>query len=51
MELNRRLSPDVYLGVADVHGPDGRVCDHLVVMRRMPAAQRLSTLVRDRCPR
>src|SRR5262249_27057963 len=29
-ELNRRFAPDVYLGVAEVHGPDGRVCDHLV---------------------
>jgi uncharacterized protein len=46
VELNRRLSPDVYLGVADVHGPDGEVCDHLVVMRRMPAGRRLSSLVR-----
>lgn len=45
VELNRRLSPDVYLGVADVHGPDGEVCDHLVVMRRMPTERRLSTLV------
>lgn len=45
VELNRRLSPDVYLGVADVHGPDGVVCDHLVVMRRMPPERRLSTLV------
>jgi aminoglycoside phosphotransferase family enzyme/predicted kinase len=45
--LNRRLAPDVYLGVADVMGPDGRVCDHLVVMRRMPADRRLSVLVRD----
>jgi aminoglycoside phosphotransferase family enzyme/predicted kinase len=45
-ELNRRFAPDVYLGVAAIHGPDGRVCDHLVVMRRMPAARRLSTLVR-----
>lgn len=44
--LNRRLAPDVYLGVADVHGPDGAVCDHLVVMRRMPEDRRLSTLVR-----
>ena len=44
--LNRRFAPDVYLGVAAVHGPDGRVCDHLVVMRRMPAARRLSVLVR-----
>jgi uncharacterized protein len=44
--LNRRFAPDVYLGVAALHGPDGRVCDHLVVMRRMPAARRLSALVR-----
>ncbi len=45
VELNRRLSPDVYLGVADVHGPDGAVCDHMVVMRRMPADRRLSRVV------
>jgi len=44
VELNRRLAPDVYLGVADVHGPDGELCDHLVVMRRMPAERRLSSL-------
>jgi aminoglycoside phosphotransferase family enzyme/predicted kinase len=44
--LNRRLAPDVYLGVADVTGPDGTVCDHLVVMRRMPEDRRLTTLVR-----
>ena len=47
VELNRRLAPDVYLGVADVLGPDGRPCDHLVVMRRMPADRRLATLVRQ----
>jgi aminoglycoside phosphotransferase family enzyme/predicted kinase len=45
VELNRRLAPDVYLGVADVIGPDGSVADHLVVMRRMPSERRLSTLV------
>ena len=45
VELNRRLAPDVYLGVADVSGPDGAPCDHLVVMRRMPADLRLATLV------
>jgi hypothetical protein len=38
----------VYLGVAEIRGPDGRACDHLVAMRRMPAARRLSTLVRSR---
>jgi aminoglycoside phosphotransferase family enzyme/predicted kinase len=45
VELNRRLAPDVYLGVADVFGPDGTRCDHLVVMRRMPTSRRLSALV------
>jgi aminoglycoside phosphotransferase family enzyme/predicted kinase len=47
VELNRRLAPDVYLGVADVMGPDGEPWDHLVVMRRMPEDRRLSTLARD----
>lgn len=41
-ELNRRLAPDVYLGVADVVGPDGVVCEHAVVMKRMPGGRRLS---------
>ena len=50
VELNRRLAPDVYLGVADVVDADGRLCDHLVVMRRMPAGRRLSTLVREGIP-
>jgi aminoglycoside phosphotransferase family enzyme/predicted kinase len=44
--LNRRLAPDVYLGVADVLDPNGTPCDHLVVMRRMPGDRRLSTMVR-----
>ena len=47
VELNRRLAPDVYLGVADVVGPDGEVCEHLVVMRRLPDDRRLSVLARD----
>jgi aminoglycoside phosphotransferase family enzyme/predicted kinase len=46
VDLNRRLAPDVYLGVADVRGPDGEACEHLVVMRRMPAGRRLATLIR-----
>lgn len=45
VELNRRLAPDVYLGVADVLGADGLPCDYAVVMRRMPDQRRLSTLV------
>lgn len=48
--LNRRLAPDVYLGVADVTGPGGEVRDHLVVMRRMPEGRRLSALVRRGAP-
>jgi hypothetical protein len=43
--LNRRLAPDVYEGVATVLGPDGSVCDHLVVMRRLPDERRLAVLV------
>jgi uncharacterized protein len=45
-ELNRRFAPDVYLGVAEVRNPVGEVCDHLVVMRRMPARRRLSALIK-----
>jgi aminoglycoside phosphotransferase family enzyme/predicted kinase len=47
VELNRRLAPDVYLGVIDLIGPDRNPCDHLVAMQRMPAERRLATLVRD----
>lgn len=43
--LNRRLAPDVYLGVMDVRDADGAVLDHMVVMRRMPAERRLSALL------
>jgi aminoglycoside phosphotransferase family enzyme/predicted kinase len=45
VRLNRRLAPDVYLGLAEVRGPDRRLGEHLVVMRRMPDARRLSGLV------
>ncbi len=45
VELNRRFSPDVYFGVADVTLSSGEPCDHLVVMRRMPSERRLSKLV------
>ena len=44
VDLNRRLAPDVYLGVADVT-LDGEELDHLVVMRRMPPERRLAALV------
>lgn len=44
--LNRRLAPDVYEGVATILDPGGQVCDHLVVMRRLPEDRRLETLIR-----
>ena len=47
VDLNRRLSPDVYAGVGDLVGPDGIALDHVVLMRRMPEERRLSTLVRS----
>jgi aminoglycoside phosphotransferase family enzyme len=47
VELNRRLTHDVYLGVADMVGTDGMAMDHVVLMRRMPEERRLSTLVRS----
>ncbi|MFL6141811.1 MAG: AAA family ATPase [Labedaea sp.] len=50
VELNRRLAPDVYLGVADLFDVDGSPRDHLVVMRRMPAERRLRTLVESGAP-
>ena len=47
VDLNRRFSPDVYLGLADLALPDGGH-EPVVVMRRMPDDRRLSTLVRGR---
>ncbi|HWC66918.1 MAG TPA: hypothetical protein VG478_02540, partial [Acidimicrobiales bacterium] len=48
IEVNRRFSPDVYLGVEDVVDAAGNVVDHAVLMRRMPSERRLSTLVAQR---
>jgi aminoglycoside phosphotransferase family enzyme/predicted kinase len=45
VELNRRFSPDVYLGVGTVLDPMGAACDSIVMMRRMPEERRLATLV------
>jgi aminoglycoside phosphotransferase family enzyme/predicted kinase len=46
VELNRRLAPDVYLGVVPVtrHG-DGEVVDWAVHMRRLPQARRADHLL------
>ncbi|GAA2552642.1 AAA family ATPase [Pseudonocardia hydrocarbonoxydans] len=59
IELNRRLAPDVYLGISEVlrpADPSGRPVaqagpnEPLVVMRRMPEERRLATLVTSGAP-
>ena len=53
LELNRRLSPDVYLSLetvrekhGDIHvGGDGRIVDYAVRMKRLPADRMLDRLV------
>ncbi|WP_197377482.1 bifunctional aminoglycoside phosphotransferase/ATP-binding protein [Mycolicibacterium baixiangningiae] len=45
VELNRRMAPDSYLGVAHFNGPDGPP-EPVIVMRRYPETQRLSTMVK-----
>ena len=55
VDANRRLSPDVYLGVAALRPedfftappPGTAALDYAVVMRRMPAGRRLSALVQQ----
>ena len=47
VEFSRNFAPDVYLGGRDP-GAGRRVCDRLMMMRRMRASWRLSTLVRSR---
>jgi aminoglycoside phosphotransferase family enzyme/predicted kinase len=44
LKLNRRFAPDVYLGTAKVE-EHGTEVDRMLVMRRLPASRRLSTLV------
>jgi len=46
VDLNRRLAPDVYLGVAEVT-LEGEALEHCVVMRRLPAERSLAHLVRE----
>jgi aminoglycoside phosphotransferase family enzyme/predicted kinase len=43
LEMNRRFAPDVYLDIAELPGPGPS--EPVVVMRRMPDAARLGTLV------
>lgn len=44
LELNRRMAPDVYLGLADVI-EHGNVTDRMIVMRRLPDERRLTEIL------
>lgn len=44
-ERNREISPDVYLGLADVH-EHGVLTDRMIVMRRLPADREFRHLLR-----
>jgi aminoglycoside phosphotransferase family enzyme/predicted kinase len=43
-ERNRRLAPDVYLGLGDLHEHDELV-DQIIIMRRLPADRSLTRLL------
>ncbi|MFR9749640.1 AAA family ATPase [Nocardia sp. 004] len=45
IELNQRLAPDIYLGLAQLTDPEGGADEPIIVMRRIPDSQRLSTLL------
>ena len=54
LELNRRLAPHAYLGIAHLSPPipdggpgTGEEAEHVLVMRRMPDERRLAALVRS----
>ena len=49
VRCNRRLAPDVYLGVAETRLGE-RPLDYAVVMRRLPAERNLAEMVRRRDP-
>ncbi|WP_231982082.1 bifunctional aminoglycoside phosphotransferase/ATP-binding protein [Mycobacterium sp. E2327] len=46
VELNRRLSPDSYLGVAQLSDPGGGPAEPIVVMRRYRDEDRLASIAR-----
>ncbi|MGV0718831.1 AAA family ATPase [Mycolicibacterium sp. XJ662] len=50
IELNSRLAPDSYLGLAHFSGVDGEPPEPVIVMRRYPDAYRLTSLVKDGSP-
>jgi len=47
VELNRRLAPDSYLGIAHLTDPSAGPAEPVIVMRRHPDSRRLATMVRN----
>ncbi|WP_327117479.1 AAA family ATPase [Nocardia sp. NBC_01730] len=47
LELNRRMAPDVYLGVGHLSDPLGGPAEPVLVMRRMPEDRKLSNVLAD----
>lgn len=45
-ELNHQISPDVYLGTADIV-EHGHVADRMIVMQRLPADRQMDRLIHD----
>ncbi|MBF6399620.1 AAA family ATPase [Nocardia cyriacigeorgica] len=45
LELNRRIAPDVYLGIVHFSDPVNGATEPVLVMRRMPDDRRLATLL------
>lgn len=43
LELNRRIAPEVYLGVAELSTEEGRPPEPVLVMRRLPSYQSLES--------
>lgn len=50
VELNRRLAPDSYVGVAHLSGPSGAPAEPIVVMRRYHDSDRLASMVQHGQP-
>lgn len=43
LELNRRIAPDVYLGIAELSIEEGRAPEPVLVMRRLPSSRSLES--------
>mgnify|MGYP001772642408 CR=1 FL=1 len=45
VRLNRRLSPDIYLGVEEIRDSNGNIIDYAVIMKRLPMENSLKNLI------